>query len=80
MEGKAHVTLMPVQGGGPGRKWEVMSEEFCVEYVNLQRERSIEETRLFFERFDLGFDADVAFAVAARDLDETLVGTGSCRP
>lgn len=56
-----------------------MSEEFRVEYVNLQRERNVEEIKRFLERFGLGFDADVAFTVAVRDRDGTLVGTGSSR-
>ena len=56
-----------------------MSEEFRVEYVNLQRERNIEEIRRFLERFALGFDADVDVTVAVRDPEGTLVGTGSAQ-
>lgn len=56
-----------------------MSEEFRVEYVNLQRERNVEEIKRFLGRFDLGFDADVDFTAAVRDRDGTLVGTGSSR-
>ncbi|SBW08957.1 Citrate lyase ligase [uncultured delta proteobacterium] len=54
-----------------------MSEQFRVEYVNLQRERTVAEIKQFLERFDLGFDADVDFTVAVRDPEGTLVGTGS---
>lgn len=54
-----------------------MSEEFRVEYVNLERERNVAEIRLFLERFGLRFDADVAFTVAVRDQEGRLVGTGS---
>jgi len=54
-----------------------MVEEFHIEYVNLRREQNVIEIRRFLERFGLSFDADVVFTVAVRDLDGTLVGTGS---
>lgn len=54
-----------------------MSQDFHIEYVNLGRERDVAEIRNFLKRFELGFDADVAFAVALRDQEGTLVGTGS---
>lgn len=54
-----------------------MSEEFRVEYVNLQRERNVAEIRQFLEQFDLSFDTDVAFTVAVRNQEGMLVGTGS---
>ena len=58
-----------------------MSQEFHIEYVNLERERDVAEIRQFLERFGLGFEpggeAGATFTVALRDQDGKLVGTGS---
>lgn len=54
-----------------------MSQEFRIEYVNLRKERAVAELKAFLRRFELDFDEDVAFSVAVRDSDGTLVGTGS---